>query len=112
MILDHINGINNDNRIENLRMICPNCNSQQKTFAGRNNRGKKKCEAKVCVDCGVPVTHYSLRCKKCSALKKRKTTRPEISILKKDVDKLGWEATGRKYGVSGNAVRKWYYKTN
>lgn len=41
MILDHINGINNDNRLENLRMICPNCNSQQKTFAGRNKRYRK-----------------------------------------------------------------------
>lgn len=36
MILDHVNGVNNDNRKENLRMICPNCNSQQATFAGRN----------------------------------------------------------------------------
>lgn len=36
MVMDHINGVNNDNRIENLRMLCPNCNSQQSTFAGRN----------------------------------------------------------------------------
>ena len=32
MVLDHINGINNDHRLENLRMLCPNCNSQQDTF--------------------------------------------------------------------------------
>lgn len=32
MVLDHINGINNDNRKENLRLLCPNCNSQQPTF--------------------------------------------------------------------------------
>ncbi len=32
MVLDHINGVNNDNRIENLRMLCPNCNSQTPTF--------------------------------------------------------------------------------
>ena len=36
MILDHINGINNDNRLKNLRMLCPNCNSQQDTFCGKN----------------------------------------------------------------------------
>ena len=36
MVLDHINGIHNDHRLENLRMLCPNCNSQTDTFCGRN----------------------------------------------------------------------------
>ncbi len=34
--LDHINGINNDNRINNLRLLCPNCHSQTDTYAGKN----------------------------------------------------------------------------
>lgn len=36
--LDHINGDNYDHRIENLRLLCPNCHSQTDTFAGRNKR--------------------------------------------------------------------------
>lgn len=36
LILDHINGRNNDNRINNLRLLCPNCNSQQPTFCRKN----------------------------------------------------------------------------
>lgn len=38
LILDHINGIRNDYRIENLRFLCPNCNSQTETFSGKNNK--------------------------------------------------------------------------
>nr|DAD66488.1 MAG TPA: NinG recombination protein [Myoviridae sp. ctPuP5] len=34
--LDHINGVNNDHRIENLRFLCPNCHSQTDTYCGRN----------------------------------------------------------------------------
>ena len=34
--IDHINGIRNDNRKENLRWLCPNCHSQTETFCGRN----------------------------------------------------------------------------
>lgn len=40
--LDHINGMKNDHRLENLRMLCPNCHSQTKTFGGRNVRQKCK----------------------------------------------------------------------
>lgn len=33
--LDHINGVNNDHRVENLRILCPNCHTQTETYAGR-----------------------------------------------------------------------------
>lgn len=33
--LDHINGINNDNRLENLRFLCPNCHSLTETYCGK-----------------------------------------------------------------------------
>lgn len=36
--LDHINGDKRDNRLENLRVLCPNCHSLQPTHRGRNKR--------------------------------------------------------------------------
>jgi hypothetical protein len=36
MVLDHINGYHQDNRLENLRLLCPNCNSQEPTFCRKN----------------------------------------------------------------------------
>ncbi len=36
--IDHVNGVRDDHRLENLRMLCPNCHSQTDTFAARNLR--------------------------------------------------------------------------
>lgn len=42
LILDHINGIHKDNRIENLRIVCPNCNATLPTHGGKNVKKQKK----------------------------------------------------------------------
>lgn len=36
--LDHINGDHHDNRIENLRILCPNCHSLKPTHRGKNKK--------------------------------------------------------------------------
>lgn len=36
--LDHINGDHHDNRLENLRLLCPNCHAQTETYRGKNKK--------------------------------------------------------------------------
>jgi hypothetical protein len=112
LILDHVNGKRDDNRLENLRIVCPNCNATLETHCSRNG---KVVDERPCEGCGKltvfdrPRTRFcSLRC---SASRRRpaqrRVERPPAAQLRDDVEQLGWVGTGRKYGVSDNAVRKW-----
>jgi hypothetical protein len=42
LVLDHINGVNDDYRLDNLRLLCPNCHSQTPTFSGRNRQKRHR----------------------------------------------------------------------
>jgi hypothetical protein len=116
LILDHINGVHDDNRLANLRILCPNCAATLPTHCSRN------LPKKVCPTCGEEFRKggrrqrfCSQRCwqrsPECKAAKARagrpRVERPSYEQLLADLAELPWVAVGAKYGVSDNAVRKW-----
>lgn len=137
LTLDHINGKNRDNRLDNLRWVCPNCDRQLPTFGRKNktelkkkkikkfdlakdNKQKAKSykksfkiykdEKRFCLSCGKEITNNSLYCFDCANKHKRKQKeRPS----KEDLEKILKEENGNfskianQYNVSDNAVRKW-----
>lgn len=135
LILDHINGNRFDNRLENLRILCPNCNASLETHCkGLNIKPdgykyspkKKKCTTESCTNMIRKKNHYCKNCwfefktKSKSEIQKedkntfaeamfirRKVSRPPLEELLKEVDENGFSKTGKKYGVSDNAIRKW-----
>lgn len=104
LILDHINGVYNDNRIENLRIVCPNCNAGLDTFAGRNSKVEK---IKYFCKCGGEKTKYGNMCVKCYSKSRRKVNRPSYDELIKNVSDIGYLATSRIYSVSDRTIKKW-----
>lgn len=108
LTLDHINGDNHDNRIENLRWVCPNCDRQLPTFAGKNFKKLKK--HFYCADCGKEISNGSKWCKSCSSNHRQsilKDNNLSRNQLKKLIRKYPFTKIGEMYGVSDNAVRKW-----
>lgn len=113
LILDHINGVATDNRLGNLRILCPNCNATLETHCGRNKpRGRPP---RGCEQCGGSFRASSGNQRFCSrtcaslhnAPLLRRAERPPSEKLLVMIDAEGYEAVGRRFGVSGNAIRKW-----
>ena len=99
--LDHINGINNDNRLENLRILCPNCHSQSDTYGGRN--AKKEEEKSFCSTCQVETSGYSNVCNECSLVRKFDV---EKADLERYVKEMPFTKIGKMFNVTDNSVRK------
>lgn len=96
--LDHINGVRNDNRLENLRLLCPNCHSQTSTFAGRGLKKKNTLKR-------ISDTEPDWRNR--DRPSKRKVDRPSKEELQHLIKTCPMTKIGKMFGVSDNAVRKW-----
>lgn len=110
LTLDHINGNNKDNRLENLRWVCPNCDRQLPTFAGKNQSAKQKynlSKENFCTRCGKAISKGAEICKDCYAKERQTVDRPSPEQLRAELIETNFSAVGRKYGVSDNAIRKW-----
>jgi hypothetical protein len=113
LVLDHINGVWNDNRLENLRILCPNCNATLDTHCGRKN--KRERAERSCEYCGKRFWPRARTQRYCSrqcgvrqnALALRRVERPPYEQLVAELAESSFLAVGRKYGVSDNAIRKW-----
>ena len=121
MIIDHINGVRDDHRLENLRIVCPNCASTLDTHCGRKNRvskAKRDCrrcgrpffpgrpQQRYCSrECGTRWDRSKLRRKPVTT--GRRIERPPYEQLLAEIEATSYCAVGRKYGVSDNAIRKW-----
>lgn len=144
LVLDHINGINNDHRLENLRFVCGTCNLHLSTTGSRNRKNKSnipssekikeifiqqeknrslkisskktkiphiRAEKNFCSQCEKNILNYNNKSGIClSCIKKTKYTQYDIDEVFNMVVAIGYVQTGKAYGVSDNAVKKWLKK--
>jgi len=107
LVLDHINGNPVDYRIDNLQLVCPNCNSQLVTFCGR---GQKKPMPKC--NCGNIISKGHTRCRTCAnrsnAKVRAKTYRiawPDDETLRCKVNTQSVSKVAKELKVSETSVR-------
>jgi hypothetical protein len=110
MILDHVNGVPDDNRLTNLRIVCPNCAATLETHCGRKNR--KERPTRECKRCGRSFVAKYLGHRYCShacgsrwdrehlrnrpRLGSRKVERPPYEQLLAELEATSYVAVGRK----------------
>lgn len=141
MTLDHINGINNDHRLENLRWICPNCDRQLPTYgtkrkkkhmyckkcgveiSHKNKTGLcKDCYAKkpnICFNCGKLIDRDATYCRTCDfenrkniAIQNRIDKGITREFLKNEIRTKPFIQIAKEQGVSDNTIRKWCKRYN
>jgi len=105
--LHHIDGNPNNNNINNLQILCPNCHSLTDNYCGSANKKFEKLNH--CLICNISIKKTSIHCSKCSHERNRKINRPsKEELLLKWKELKSMTSVGKFYGVSDNAVKKWF----
>lgn len=107
LTLDHINGNNFDNRLENLRILCNYCHAHTPTYCGKKNSGARKNLFPRCLNCSKKLSSekYSL-CRECSRETNSKFYGISVESLIEGVETYGYLGYSRILNVSDNAIRK------
>jgi hypothetical protein len=100
LIIDHINGVATDNRLENLQIVCPNCAATLETHCGRNVLLSRECL--VCRQPFQPADRRQRHCSRsCSgrtephrlrAVAARTVERPPYEQLMREIAETSWSA--------------------
>lgn len=103
--LHHIDGNPNNNNLDNLQILCPNCHSQTDNFC----IGKTEKKVYYCQDCGIEISKGAKYCHKCASKHHRKVERPDKEeLIEKYKTLKSFAAIGREYNVSDKTVSKWF----
>lgn len=105
--LEHINGVNNDNRLENLTLLCPNCHSQTPTYAGRNTTQTRQMRRAHAETLKQPKEPKMPKMPKMPKPRPRKVPLPPKVVLYELLLNHPFTKVAEMFGVTDNAVRKW-----
>lgn len=118
----HINGIHNDNRLENLQLLCPNCHAKTDNYCSKNSKTHRKRnemamplssykekKSRTCEHCKKEFIPKDGREKFCSVkcAHEHTTKRPDKSLLEELVKLNNNLEIANMFGVTEASVRKW-----
>ena len=118
LILDHINGIATDNRLENLQIVCPNCAATLDTHCGRNLPRHDveiecgRCGSRSCASGPSSATARAPAARGISvspalAWRRGRSSGRRTSHWCVRSQRRATSPSADRYGVSDNAIRKW-----